>query len=428
MGAAGLAIASCMGNNKNTAAIEPQGPMAQHYPGVGLLGYGAMRFPTTDSEDGRKVIDQSKVNELIDYALEHGVTYYDTAPIYHQGASEAALGEALSRHPRNSYTIATKLSNFRVEEGRGYEQGVEMFNKSLKDLKTDYFDYYLLHSVSGFKAFKTRYIDTGLMDFVLQQKEKGVIKHLGFSFHGSEQGFLEMMELHEKYNWDFVQIQMNYSDWYSDDGEASEFMYNELDKREIPVVIMEPLLGGRLANIPAKLADQLLSRRPQDSVASWAFRFCGSYPRILSVLSGMTYMDHLKDNIGTFCGFEPLEESDYELLKETAIGLKTYSLVDCTDCKYCIPCPYGIDIPGIFKFYNKHLVEGSYIVNSEQQDYEKIRRRYLKDYNKSIESIRQADHCIGCRECTSLCPQELEIPDILHSINDYLELLKQDKI
>ena len=426
-GAAALALSSCNDAphaQENAGGIG--GKMAQNYPGTGLLGFGAMRFPMIDNGQGGKIVDQEKVNEMIDMALEHGVNYFDTAPIYLQGQSEAALGEALSRHPRDKWFVATKLSNQRPPATR--EAGLKMYHASFENLKVDYIDYYLLHSLSDYSSFKRRFLDTGLMEFLLGEREAGRIRNLGFSFHGPRRGFSELMELHEQYHWDFVQIQMNYSDWYAHGGEASEYMYSELERLGIPVVIMEPLLGGRLANIPSKLADELLARDPGSSVASWAFRFCGSYPGILTTLSGMTYKEHLEDNLRTFCNFKKLEPSDYDLLEMVALGLEKYSMIDCTACLYCLPCPYGIDIPGIIQFYNRHLVEGTYVVSDEQKGFERIRRAYLTDYDKRVEKFRQADHCIGCRQCVPLCPQELEIPDVLHSIADYVENLKQGKI
>ena len=427
MGAAALSVTGC-GNEAETSvqSIESLGNVVRNYPEAGLLGFGAMRWPMTKGADGSDIIDQEKVNEMVDLALEHGVTYFDTAPVYLQGKSETATGIALHRHPRESYTIATKLSNFRGPWT--YKDGVDMYRKSLANLQTEYIDFYLLHSLDGGKSFKARFLDNGLMEFIQGERKAGRIRHLGFSFHGSREGFDEMLALHSEYHWDFVQIQMNYSDWYSTDGEESEYMYTRLDEMEIPVVIMEPLLGGRLANIPAPLENMLKAEEPSQSAASWAFRFCGSHPRIYTVLSGMTYKEHLEDNLRTFCNFKPLSESDYALLKTIADGLGDYHLVDCTDCKYCMPCPYGINIPGIFQFYNRHITEGTYVASSAQKDFERVRRKYLTDYNKTIEAVRQADHCCRCYQCLSKCPQKINIPTELSRIDSYIEDLKQGKI
>lgn len=427
LGAAALSVTGCKDPSRETAeSIESLGNVVRNYPEAGLLGFGAMRWPMIKSDDGTAAIDQEKVNEMVDLALSHGVNYFDTAPVYLQGKSEAATGTALHRHPRESYMVATKLSNFGAPWT--FQRGVDMYHQSFRNLQTDYIDFYLLHSLGGGESFRNRFLENGLIDFLVAEREAGHIKNLGFSFHGSKEGFDEMMELHSVYHWDFVQIQMNYSDWYSTDGEASEYMYTRLDEMGIPVVIMEPLLGGRLANIPEPLENMLKSREPSKSAASWAFRFCGSHPRVFCVLSGMTYKEHLEDNLRTFCNFKPLAVEEYSMLESVAAGLRDYHLIDCTDCKYCMPCPYGIDIPGIFGFYNKRITQGTYVASSAQKDYDRMRRRYLSDYDKAVDTVRQADHCCRCFQCLSKCPQKIQIPDELRRIDSYIEDLKQGKI
>ncbi len=303
-----------------------------------------------------------------------------------------------------------------------------MYRKSLEIFNTDHVDYYLLHALSGGDDFRRRFGDTGIMDFLLKERDAGHIRNLGFSFHGPESGFNELMALHEKYHWDFVQIQMNYVDWtHAGKGNASaKFLYNELDSREIPIVIMEPLRGGRLADLPAALSDELKARDPQSSLASWAFRFVGSFPRVKCVLSGMTYMNHLQDNLSTFIGFKPLDEEEKEFLEITAEKMENYPLVRCTGCQYCMPCPYGINIPAIFKFYNDNVNAGTYVVSKEQQGYARTRRKYLLAYDKAIPSVRQADHCISCGRCVPACPQKIAIPRELRRIDNYIETLKRE--
>lgn len=390
---------------------------------VGLLGYGCMRWPMIKDAEGRDIIDQEAVNELVDKALEHGVNYFDSSPVYLQGQSEAATAAALLRHPRDRYLIATKMSVWESDR----QKCLDMYHRSLEIYKTDHIDYYLLHSMNGADNFRERFVDTGIWDFLLKEKAAGRIRNLGFSFHGSKEGFDALMGLHESCHWDFVQIQMNYIDWtHAKRGASAEYMYGELQKRGIPVVIMEPLLGGRLALIPAQQANRLKAEEPSETVASWAFRFCGSFPGVLTILSGMTYMDHLEDNLHTFTAFKPLTDSDFALLEDIADKISEYPLVDCTGCQYCMPCPYGIDIPGIFRFYNRHVNEGSYATSEEQKDYARIRRKYLLDYDKSIESVRQADHCIACGKCRSACPQRIRIPDELHRIDEYVEKLRRN--
>lgn len=397
---------------------------------VSLLGFGCMRWPMIKDADGKDVIDQDTVNEMVDYAIEHGINYFDTSPAYLQGQSEKAAGIALSRHPRESYYIATKLSNFGDQSP---EASLQMYRNSFKQLKTDYFDYYLLHSIGrgGKDAFEQRYVKNGMLDFLRKEKAEGRIRNLGFSFHGAKHEFDYFMELFDSGEmlWDFVQIEMNYVDWTHADGVRNvnaDYLYAKLDKRGLPIVIMEPLLGGRLANVPEGISRQMKEREPLMSIASWAFRFCGTYPRVLCALSGMTNMDPLVDNIKTFTHFKPLTEEELTFLEQMAVQMKEYPLVNCTDCKYCMPCPWGIDIPGTFQHYNRAVTEGTYAQSTAQKDYAKLKKAYLVSYDRAVPSVRQADHCISCGECLSHCPQSIAIPGQLRRIARYIEDLKQD--
>ena len=430
LGAAAIGVAACSSGISETGAAQqqtgiPDGEMASNYPGIGLLGYGCMRWPMTEGPDGRRVIDQEEVNRLVDVAMAHGVNYYDTSPNYLGGESERATAEALNRYPRDKWLLATKLSNF---SDWSYDNSVMMYRNSLEIFKTDHIDYYLLHSIGGMDAFNTRFGTTGIMDFLLRERELGHIRNLGFSFHGNRQGFDELMSLHSKYHWDFVQIQMNYVDWRhaGRNNTDAEYLYGVLDSMGIPVVIMEPLRGGRLADMPVTLADMLQAKDPSGSLASWAFRFAGSFPRVLTVLSGMTYMEHLEDNLRTYLDFKPLSEEEMELLQEVATRMETWPLVRCTGCNYCMPCPYGIDIPGIFKFYNDSLNAGTYVKDSEQEGYAKARRSYLLAYDKAIPTVRQADHCIQCGKCEEACPQHIAVRSELRKIDEYIENLKRE--
>lgn len=397
---------------------------------VSLLGYGCMRWPMKRGEDGKDHIDQEAVNEMVDYAYRNGVNYYDTSPAYLQGQSEEAAGIALSRYPRESYYIATKLSNF---NNFSREAGLKMYRDSQKALRTDYFDYYLLHAIgtSGFEGFEERYINNGLLDFLLEEREAGRIRNLGFSFHGRKEVFDRFMELHEKYHWDFVQIEMNYVDWKHakvPENVNADYLYEELAKRNIPATIMEPLLGGRLAKLPAAIAEKMKEREPQMSIASWAFRFCGSYPNILTVLSGMSSMDPLIENVETFSHFKPLNDEEKAFLMEMANLMEDYPTVPCTACSYCMPCPYGIDIPMIFRHYNDHVNSGEIAQSCEQDHFQRLKRRYLVSYDRAVETVRQADHCIGCGQCRPKCPQSIDIPRVLRHIDRYVEKLKRETL
>ena len=438
-GMAGLAmgglttLAGCSNTSKDVTAAENGQMTMRTNPGngdkVSILGYGCMRWPMIKDEDGKDIVDQEAVNRLVDYAIEHGVNYFDTSPVYLQGQSEQATGIALKRHPRESYFLATKLSNF---SNYSRENSMLMYKKSFENMQTDYFDYYLLHSIGGggVKAFNQRYVDNGMIDFLMEERKAGRIRNLGFSFHGDKDSFDEFMKMHDKYHWDFVQIQLNYVDWKHAGGRNTnaEYLQAELDKRGIPSVIMEPLLGGRLAKVPQHIADRLKEREPQRSVASWAFRFAGTHPGVLCVLSGMTYMEHLQDNLSSYSPLVPLSENDLNFLEETAILMQEYPTIPCNDCKYCMPCPYGIDIPAILLHYNKCVNAGEVAGSTESENYRKARRAYLVSYDRAVPKLRQANRCIGCNQCSINCPQKINIPNELHKIDRYIEKLRKETL
>ena len=390
---------------------------------ISILGYGCMRWPTMPNPKGEgEIIDQDAVNELVDYAIAHGVNYFDTAPVYVQGWSEKSTGIALKRHPRESIYIATKLSNF---SNPTRENSMAMYHRSFEELQVDYIDYYLLHSLGGggMAGFRQRYVDNGMMDFLLEERKAGRIRKLGFSFHGSQEVFDELLALHDQYHWDFVQIQLNYVDW---DGSNAKGLYESLERYNIPGIIMEPLLGGRLSKVPDHIVGRLKQRSPESSVASWAFRFAGTPELILTVLSGMTYMEHLQDNIRTYSPLKPLTEEEKEFLYETGRLLKQYPTIPCNDCKYCMPCPYGIDIPAILLHYNKCVNEGNIPEDQQDENYRKARRAFLVGYDRSVPKLRQANHCIGCDQCSKHCPQRINIPRQLHRIDRFVEDLKKN--
>lgn len=398
---------------------------------VSILGYGCMRWPTLpEPEANGNVIDQEAVNELVDYAIEHGVNYFDTAPVYVQGWSERATGIALKRHPRDKFFVATKLSNF---SNYTRENSLAMYHKSFKELQVDYIDYYLLHSVGGgdgMGLLMDRFFNNGMIDFLLKEREAGRIRNLGFSYHGDIKVFDYLLSRHDEFKWDFVQIQMNYLDWkhakeINDRNTNAEYLYQELAKRNIPAIIMEPLLGGRLSKVHDHIVSRLKQREPERSVASWAFRFAGTYPDVLTVLSGMTYMEHLQDNLHTYCPLDPLNEDEIQYLFDTADLMMQYPTIPCNDCKYCMPCPYGIDIPAILVHYNKCVNEGNVPEDRQAENYRKARQAFLVGYDRSVPRLRQADHCIGCNQCSPHCPQNINIPHELHRINGFVEKLKQ---
>jgi predicted aldo/keto reductase-like oxidoreductase len=463
MGAGALATAAlaagCDSPNQTTAEGFSTGEVptdkmtyrtGTHGEKVSLLGYGCMRLPSTEEgKDGNQTegdLDQDRINELTDYAIAHGLNLFDTAPRYCKARSEIAMGKALSRHRREEYLISTKLSN--QNPYLWNRQGsIEMFQQSLERLQVDYLDFYMLHCVglpgrdkdgnpvSPHDAFMRRFVDNGMIEYLMEQRSKGRIRNLGFSYHGDVNVFDEALAMHEKVHWDHVLIQHNYINWQhaaslSPDGNGdanSEYLYGELAKRDIPVFVMEPLLGGQLANLPQFAVDEFKRRAPESSLASWAFRFAGSMPRILTVLSGMTYMEHLQDNLRTMSPLNPLTEEEMSMLRSIADRYVEFPLVPCTGCQYCMPCPYGIDIPGNFAHYNRMVNEGHLLdapgddaTSEEQRAYRKARRAYLVSYGRELARERQADHCIGCGRCLHECPQGINIPVKLAAIENYI--------
>lgn len=385
---------------------------------VSLLGFGMMRLPKS----------QEKVNEMVDYALAHGVNYFDTAPAY--GNSEVVTGIALKRHPRNTYYIATKMSN-QNRRMHSFEESKKMYERSFERLQIDYIDYYLLHSIggSGMDDFRSRFIDNGLLDFLVKERDAGRIRNLGFSYHGNVEVFDWLVDNNDKYNFTFVQIELNYIDWrhaslgkggWKKDADA-EYLYNKLEKAGLQAVVMEPLLGGRLANIPEEFANQLKEKRPNDSAASWAFRWVGTLPNILTALSGMSVMEHLEDNVKTFSPLDPCTEQEKALLAQIADGMSGYPTIPCTACSYCMPCPYGVDIPKNFSYYNdavnKKLLP---LPDKTSADYSKKLGEFKKGYKKALNKKAWADKCMDCEVCLKKCPQQIRIPNQMTRIVELL--------
>lgn len=394
---------------------------------VSLLGYGCMRWPLRKNANGEDEVDQDAVNELVDYAIAHGVNYFDTAPVYVRGWSEAATGIALKRHPRDKFFVATKASNHRAGGDRSLEAGIAMYRKSMQDLQVDYLDYYLLHGVGlgGMKDLQERFFDNGFLDFLIEERKAGRIRNLGWSFHGEVEVFDYLLAM--DIQWDFCQIQLNYQDWQHATGwnVNAEYLYAELVKHNVPAIIMEPLLGGRLSRVPVQALSLMKTMRPEDSAASWAFRYAGSPEHVLTVLSGMVYMEHLQENIRTYAPLEPLNNQEYALLDQVTDIMLSADYIQCTECQYCMPCPYGLNIPAIFGHYNRCVSAGKILSSSTDENYRKSRREFLIGYDRSVPKLRQANKFIGCDICRPHCPQTINIPQEMQRIDRYVEFLKQ---
>lgn len=449
-------LSSCkkaLSSDKGATASEPKGEMTfRTNPATGdkvsLLGYGMMRLPVEGGGSGRENpeagIDQEMVNRQVDYAIAHGVNYFDTSPAYCQGRSETCTGIALHRHKRSEYYVATKLSNFAAPTW-GRKESQEMFEHSLEALQVEYVDYLLLHGcgmsarnldgqeITGAEAFDERYMKNGMLDWLVEQQKQGRIRNLGFSYHGDVEVFDMLLRWHDegRYHWDFVQIELNYLDWeWANEINArntdAKYLYAELQKRGIPSVIMEPLLGGRLANVPDYIVSLMKQRKPEASVASWAFRYAGTPEGVLTVLSGMTYMEHLQQNIETYSPLEPITPEEDAFLIDIAREIYNLKTIPCNECNYCMPCPYGLDIPAIFSHYNKCIREGNMPNDRQHPEYRKRRRAFLVGYDRSVPRLRQANHCIACGHCVPECPQRIDIPTEMHKIDVFTENLHRD--
>lgn len=395
---------------------------------VSLLGYGCMRWPLRTNDKGEEEIDQDAVNDLVDYAIDHGVNYFDTAPVYVRGWSETATGKALSRHPRDKYFIATKMSTHRDDPAmRTFQGSVGMYHKSMEDLQVDYIDYYLLHAIGlgGMKDFNERFIDNGILDFLMAERKAGRIRNLGFSYHGEVEVFDHLLAM--DYQWGFVQIQLNYIDWLHASGwnTNAEYLLGELEKKNVPAVIMEPLLGGRLSRLSAQALNLLKEIRPEESAASWAFRYAGTPKSVLTVLSGMVYMEHLLENVRSYSPLDPIDDAEYVTLEKVTNIMMNDDYIECTECQYCMPCPYGVNIPGVFGHYNRIISSGHRLLNSKDKNYKEARQAFLVGYDRSVPKLRQANHCIGCEICKPHCPQAIDIPNEMKRIDLYTEQLKQ---
>ena len=363
---------------------------------VSLLGFGAMRFPTVELE-GKKVVDLPATEKMIDRAIEAGVNYFDTGWPYHGGNSERIIGKLLSRYPRDSYYIADKYPGHQIMEEYN---PAEIFEQQLEKVGVDYFDYYLLHNVC--ESSVDTYLDErwGIIDYFLREKERGRIRHLGFSTHAS----LETLERFLSAAGDkmeFCQIQHNYLDRTL---QRAEEKCELLKKYNLPLIIMEPVRGGKLAALPEPAANRLLSARPDESVASWCFRYLEGIPEVVTILSGMSNMEMVEDNIKTLSGGRALLAEELSLLFDIAEGLK--DSVPCTSCRYCVDgCPAGIDIPSLLGVYNE--LRFSPTVNAG------MRVEFLPDDKKP-------HACISCGKCTEICPQKIKVPETLSKLAELL--------
>jgi predicted aldo/keto reductase-like oxidoreductase len=310
---------------------------------------------------------------------------------------------------------------------RDLQSAINMYRKSFENLHVDYIDYYFAHNIGNHAAFKSRFLDNGLLNFIVREKEAGRIKNLGWTFHG-DGDFFEWMS--KSYPWDMTLVQLNYLDWDNIVGVGrtnltAKRQYDILCEHNTPIWVMEPLLGGQLARPHFRARERMLQANPDVSPASWAFRFVGSLPNVTTVLSGMTFMNHLQDNIHTYSPLVPLSDAEREMLLGdiTQIALQ-YRTINCTRCQYCMPCPYGIDIPEIFSHYNRSMNEGNYPDDRQSEDFKRARRAFLVGMDRRVSPFRQAGRCINCDLCRGACPQRINIASEMRRIDKFTEELK----
>lgn len=406
---------------------------------ISVLGFGSMHLPQlrkASKEAGHYVVNQEAVNRAVDYAIEHGVNFFNTAPAYCDGECEPAMGIALHRHPRSNYFIATKLSNFKPEQW-STEASIAMYRKSLADLQVDHVNMYMLHNIGtgGMTTFRKRFIDNGILDFLKNERNKHIIQNLGFSFASSDtEVFNHAMAMHDsgEIKWDVAMISLNYVDWFYPNGKENsasdpQYLYGELQRRGIPINVVDPLMGGEIGTVSKPVSDMMRKRRPDDTISSWAMRFAGSHPGVLTIVVGMAYMEHLKDHLYTCSPLIPLTDDETDFLKRISARLSQHPIINCIGCHLCMPCPYGVDIPEIFSRYNLCLNNDDIIMNPDSTpapEYARMRRAFIIGMDCAVPKLRQADQCIGCGACLPKCPKNINIPAKMHTISEYTEFLR----
>ena len=357
------------------------------------LGFGAMRLPCVDGDDATP--DQAAVDEMVDYALEQGVNYFDTAWGYHGGQSEVVLGRALARHPRDSYYLADKFPGYDLSN---MDKVAEIFERQLEKTGAGYFDFYLIHNVCEMNIDEYLNPAHGIMDYLLAQKEAGRIRHLGFSAHGAIPCMERFLDACGK-DMEFCQIQLNFLDWEFQDARGKVEL---LTRWGLPVWVMEPVRGGKLAKIGDDQVARLRELRPDESTVAWAFRFVQGIPEVVVTLSGMSDFDQLRENVATFSEERPLDGEERAALQEVVDAMLGRGTVPCTACHYCTShCPMGLDIPKLLEMYNEGVVTGG-------------RGGFIPSmFVGTLPEDKRPSACIGCGSCAAVCPQQIDIPGTL---------------
>ncbi len=364
---------------------------------ISLLGFGTMRLPILG--DKTENIDYATAQKMVDYALDMGVNYFDTAWSYHGGLSETFIGGALKKHPRERFYLADKLPTWAIGSTRDAER---IFAEQLKKCQVEYFDFYLVHTLN--EEFYKIYREFDLFELLEKKKNQGLIRHLGFSFHDTPALLARIADEHP---WDFAQIQLNYLDWETCDAKGQ---YEALTQRDIPVIVMEPVRGGALATLNENAAGILRKADPTVSLASWAIRYAASLPNVMTVLSGMSTPEQVEDNIRTMTPFRPLSEAEHATVDKAAAAFRASGTIPCTGCRYCMDCPSGVDIPRVFSIYNLYCVSHNPYV-------------FRNTFN-SMRASERASSCTSCGACLKLCPQGIDIPTHMKEITELTLTIK----
>lgn len=356
---------------------------------ISRLGLGNMRLPckTPIKREANPLIDYNKAQELVDMAYENGVNYFDTAYMYHAGKSEKFIGQALKKYPRESYYLADKLPIWMCKRPADMQK---IFDKQLQRTGIDCFDFYLLHALDKGNFEKCE--KYGAYDFLLEKQKQGLIKNIGFSFHGTIDDLKTIVAAH---HWDFAQIQMNYLDWKNQDAKTQ---YEILTEAGIPVIVMEPVRGGKLADVPKRVEELFVNNAPDKSIASWAIRFCATHDNVLTILSGMNAKEQMLDNLQSLTDFVPMTDVELKICQNAASIINESEIIPCTGCDYCSDCPKSVKISTIFDVYNK-LKTGEYTAGQAKEKYAQI------DVNHT--------QCVACGKCKEHCPQSIDIPKML---------------
>lgn len=355
------------------------------------LGFGMMRLPEQDG-----IIDLSQVCDMVDSYMQSGMNYFDTAYMYHNGKSESVVKEALvDRYPRDSYFLTTKLPQWMM---KGKEDRDKIFNDQLERTGAGYFDIYLLHSVEDGEKYDG-YVEYDCFNWAMEKKAEGKIRHFGFSYHGTPELLDEILAAHPEV--EIVQIQLNYADWDNPLIQSGK-LYEVLRKYNMPILVMEPVKGGSLAQMDSRLEELFQQQRPEATIASWALRFVGSLPGVVTILSGMSNQEQMQDNLNTFANFEPLSEKEKETIREVVGKMASMPNIPCTGCRYCVDgCPQNILIPDIFKALSSLRMSGE-------------TWRSQSFYQKLVEQgSGKAETCVACGQCEGVCPQHLPITELM---------------